>query len=552
MRFSAKRRSGRLGTPVNGLGRLHIRLALISVMLFMMIAGFGIFNLDLFSRYNALSGDIRGRWLPDTKVLGDINNTTSDFRTAEGDTLLASTDAERAAARKAIDLLGLSVAEAQRAYQRIPHREVEARIYAEFCRRWDNYRRIVVQVTALAFAGDQKAATALYRQASRRAYDDASNVLGALTAVSAEQADQASARAARAYREGRVSIIAAILLAGTMLGAALFYIRNWISRPMTRLAHTMRLLAANRTDLDIEGTGRGDEIGDMSRAVQVFRSNAIELIQSQRGLAQQAEMLEQKLAYEKELTRLQRNFVVMISHEFRTPLTAIDAHAQRLRNMKDRIQPADIEDRARRIRSAVQRITGLLDNLLSTSCLMDGKAELFFHPAAIDLIPVLRDVCAFHRETSPAALITEDFGHKPLPVHGDQKLLSQMFSNLLSNAIKYSANEPLVEVMARQDAGALVIAVRDNGLGIPEQDLGIVFDRYYRGSNVSGIVGTGIGLYLAKLVVDMHGGDITVSSKEGQGSCFTIRLPTEPGLDRGEPQGTSFGTFMMPQERLLR
>ncbi len=472
-----------------------------------------------------MSQDIRGRWLPNTRVLGDLNNATSDFRTAEGETLLASSAAERAALRQTIDQLGLAVARAQSEYQQIPHRLAEARLYAAFARRWDTYRHVVAKVMDLEFSGDQKAAAILYRTASRRAYDIASDTLGALTAVNVEQADEANARAARAYRAGRVSIIAAVLLAGTMLGAALFYIRNWISLPMTRLAHTMRLLAGNTTNLEIAGTDRDDEIGDMSRAVQVFRSNAIELIQSQHGLAQQAEMLEQKLAYEKELTRLQRNFVSMISHEFRTPLTAIDAHAQRLNNMREHIQPTDIADRARRIRSAVQRITSLMDNLLNTSRLIDGEAELFFHPTEFDLGALLHDVCALQRETSPNARINEDFGTNQQKIYGDPKLLFQTFSNLLSNAIKYSPADVVVDVTARRDAQAMVIAFRDRGIGIPQQDLGLLFKRYYRGANVSGIVGTGIGLYLAKTVVEMHGGDITVASGEGIGSCFTVRLP---------------------------
>jgi len=509
------------------MGSLQFRLALISVLLFAMVAGFGIFTLDLFSRYNELSQDIRGRWLPNTRVLGDLNNTTSDFRTAEGETLLASDSAERMALRQTIDSLDRAVAGAQREYQQIPHKLAEARLYAAFARRWEAYRRIVAQIMDLEQAGDVKAATILYRNASRRAYDVASDALGALTAVNVEQADEASARAARAYRAGRVSIVAAVLLAGTMLGAALFYIRNWISLPMTRLAHTMRLLAGNTTNLEIAGTERGDEIGDMSRAVQVFRSNAIELIQSQHGLAQQAEMLEQKLAYEKELTRLQRNFVSMISHEFRTPLTAIDAHAQRLRNMKAHIQPPDIADRAQRIRSAVQRITSLMDNLLNTSRLMDGEAELFFHPTRFDLAALLHDVCALQRETSANARINEDIDTNPIELYGDPKLLFQTFSNLLSNAIKYSPSDVVVDVSARRETHAVVIVFQDSGMGIPQSDMGHLFNRYYRGANVSGIVGTGIGLYLAKTVVDMHGGDISVVSEEGRGSCFTVRLPVD-------------------------
>jgi signal transduction histidine kinase len=120
-----------------------------------------------------------------------------------------------------------------------------------------------------------------------------------------------------------------------------------------------------------------------------------------------------------------------------------------------------------------------------------------------------------------------------MPFHGDQKLLFQTFSNLLSNAIKYSAEDIFVQVTARQDEDATVISFRDQGLGIPQKDLGILFDRYYRGSNVSGIVGTGIGLYLAKTVVDMHGGDISVISQEGHGSCFTISLPLGAWVQHG-------------------
>jgi signal transduction histidine kinase len=507
------------------LGTLQARLGFISVMLFVMIAGFGAFTLHLFSEYNELSNDVRGRWLPNTRVLGDLNNTTSDFRTAEGDILLASGAAERTAQEAAISALGQSVAHAQKEYEQIPHTAPQNLIYASFARRWSVYRHMAGQVAQLAASGNPAPAIALYRTQSRSAYNAASDALGALTTFNVEQAQAASARVARAYREGRLLILVAVLLAGTLLGGALAYIRNWISRPMTKLAHSMRLLAANTTDLDIDGIDRSDEIGEMSRAVVVFRANAIELIQSQHGLAQQAAMLEQKLACEMDLACQQRNFISMISHEFRTPLTAIDAHAQRLNTMRDHIRPDDIADRARRIRSAVQRMTGLMDNLLSSSSLMDGNPELFYHPAAFDLAALLHDVCAFHRETAPRAHIGEAFGSTSLPYYGDQKLLFQTFGNLLSNAIKYSPDDVFVAVEAYQDGENVVVTVRDRGLGIPAQDLGGLFHRYYRGGNASGIVGTGIGLYLAKTVVTLHGGDITVQSDEGRGACFTVKLP---------------------------
>src|SRR5262249_17185403 len=162
------------------------------------------------------------------------------------------------------------------------------------------------------------------------------------------------------------------------------YIASRISSPLLDLADRMRRLAANDTDIEISGTERGDEIGEIARAAVVFRDNAIELMVGRRGLAQQASMLEEKLDAERRLTVLQRNFVSMASHEFRTPLTIIDGHAQRLIKITGRLQGNDIIDRAGKIRAAVLRLTHLIDNLLNAARLVDGVG-LYFHPGEIDL-----------------------------------------------------------------------------------------------------------------------------------------------------------------------
>jgi signal transduction histidine kinase len=96
---------------------------------------------------------------------------------------------------------------------------------------------------------------------------------------------------------------------------------------------------------------------------------------------------------------------------------------------------------------------------------------------------------------------------------------------LLSNAVKYSPNGDAIDVEAVIVLGEIVVVIADHGIGIPDADLRHLFERYYRGSNVSGIVGTGVGLYLVKMAVDMHGGRINVESKEGEGTRFILRLP---------------------------
>jgi two-component system OmpR family sensor kinase len=124
----------------------------------------------------------------------------------------------------------------------------------------------------------------------------------------------------------------------------------------------------------------------------------------------------------------------------------------------------------------------------------------------MDLAALLREVCQLHREMVPGAQIVERFDAAPMPMVGDAKLLFQVFSNLLSNAVKYSPSGGTIEVDAGVVATRPSVAVADRGIGIPAGDLDRLFERYHRGSNVSGIVGTGVGLYLVKMAVDLHGG----------------------------------------------
>jgi two-component system OmpR family sensor kinase len=371
--------------------------------------------------------------------------------------------------------------------------------------------------------------------ASRTSYAAASDALGRLTESNVASAQAANVRAQTAFEQARWLIGVAMLFAGVLGAGALLYVRHAISRPLLNLAGRMHRLADNDTDIDIPGTQRRDEIGEMARAVVVFRNNAIELMLSQQGLAQQASMLEERLAHEQRLTQLQRNFVSMASHEFRTPLTIIDGHAQRMIKTNDRLSPEEIAERAGKVRGAVLRMTSLMDNLLNSSRLFDGGAGLYYHPVEIDMAALLHDVCQLHREIAPRSQISESFREQPLRVIGDAKLLFQVFSNLLSNAIKYSPGGGLIKIGAWTESGQVVVVVEDRGIGVPEKDRERLFTRYGRGSNVSGIVGTGVGLYLVKMVIDLHRGEVAVESREGEGSRFIVRLPSNPAAKTASP-----------------
>jgi len=151
--------------------------------------------------------------------------------------------------------------------------------------------------------------------------------------------------------------------------------------------------------------------------------------------------------------------------------------------------------------------------------------ELHYHPTQIDLKALVRETCHLQRELSPEAHIQETAEARPLIVYGDSSLLSQLFSNLLSNAVKYSPDGGLIRVTASQDGEWIAVVIEDHGIGIPQSDLERVFERYYRGSNTSGVVGSGVGLSLVSAIVDLHKGMISLDSREGEGSRFALRLP---------------------------
>lgn len=515
---------------------IRFHLAAVFLLFFALVAALGMFSIWRLSNFDTLSAEVAQTWLPTTRALGDLNNYTSDFRAIEGGNLLSAGPAETTATELEMANLDREIAEAERNFERIRHDAAENDLYAQFKQRWTEYRAIVNQMLELS-RNDRKAdAVAIYRGSSRRAYNAASDTLGLLTDRAVADAQAASDRLGAAYRQAVWLIVLVMLVAGALVVGALIHISRSISRPLRRLAERMRRLAASDTDVNIAGTERRDEIGEMAQATVIFRNNAVELLHSQRTLARQAALLEEQLAQEQRVALLQRNFVTMASHEFRTPLTVIDGHARRLDKTKDSVAPAEIGERAGKIRSAVLRMTHLIDNLLNSSRLIDGGASLYFEPAEIELAALLREVCHLHRDMVPAAQIVERFADAALPIKGDAKLLFQAFSNVLSNAVKYSTDGGAIEVAADRIGAEAVVTISDHGIGIPAGDLDRLFERYHRGSNVSGIVGTGVGLHLVKMVVDRHGGSVTVESREGEGSRFTIHLPIADASGGGEAQ----------------
>ncbi len=238
------------------------------------------------------------------------------------------------------------------------------------------------------------------------------------------------------------------------------------------------------------------------------------------------------LEKEKELNDLRSRFITMASHEFRTPLSIINSSAGIMSTYHERLSEEKKQQHLQRIQDSVQHMTALLDDVLMMS---RAEAEkIAFNPQPLNLIAFCQDlVTELQLNSHEHAIIfnlqntVHDSSHEPrsLIVELDPKLLRQIFINLLSNAIKYSPKGGNIAFNLKINENHLIFEVKDQGIGIPTDDLTQLFTAFHRATNTGNIQGTGLGLAIVKRCVDLHQGIIDVESNLGQGTVFTVTLP---------------------------
>jgi PAS domain S-box-containing protein len=240
-------------------------------------------------------------------------------------------------------------------------------------------------------------------------------------------------------------------------------------------------------------------------------------------LEERSRNLTDALEREQKASALQRQFVAMASHEFRTPLAIIDAAAQRLVRRRGQVEPDFVAEKSQQIREAVSRMVELMESILSFGKLESGMVGIKAEECYIR--DLLSACCERQQELSKDHHVSLDLANLPQTIVADRSALEQIFGNLLSNAVKYSSGSAEIEVRGRSDGSKVEVSVRDHGIGIDQDDLPKMFQRFFRARTSTGIAGTGIGLNLVKSYVELHGGKITVESVKGEGSTFFVSLP---------------------------
>lgn len=219
----------------------------------------------------------------------------------------------------------------------------------------------------------------------------------------------------------------------------------------------------------------------------------------------------------KRLEQAQEDFLAMASHDLRSPVTVLRGRAQLMRRRKS-YDEAAIEV----ILEQAQRIDRLVSDLQSVVQLEASEFKL--HRGAVDLAKLAREAVARVTAQGKARIALEA---PPEPIVGDwdRDRLAQVFDNLLGNAVKYTPPDTGISIRIGAADGEATFTVADRGPGIPGEALPRLFDRFYRADQSGRSSGMGLGLYIARMLVEAHGGRIAVESREGEGSAFTVTLP---------------------------
>lgn len=232
------------------------------------------------------------------------------------------------------------------------------------------------------------------------------------------------------------------------------------------------------------------------------------------------------LKREKELNAIKTSFMQMVSHEFKTPLSGILTSAMLIEKYSNSEQQDKRLKHLDSIKRKVQHLDALLNDFLAVERLGSGRDNYRFSQFMLnDLMEEVAEEIEQHITDDQTLL--KEFPDESILMYQDRVVLNLILSNVLNNAVKYSGDNGTMVLRAERlsEQGLIKIQVSDNGMGIPREEQQYIFSRYFRASNAKNIQGTGIGLNMSKKHLQNLGGHIFFTSREGEGSVFTIMLP---------------------------
>jgi len=227
-----------------------------------------------------------------------------------------------------------------------------------------------------------------------------------------------------------------------------------------------------------------------------------------------------------QLDRQKDEFIALAAHELKSPITVINGYSQMVMKAAGNLSDRSLAGRLGTIEEQAQRLSRMVDDLLDVSRMQGGALTLQRRP--FDLRDAVRDVVRNAEQGAPNFAFETNLPPSTVTVNADRARIEQVLSNLLQNAVKYSGKSRRVEVVLQTEGDAAITSLCDHGVGIPAAQQSLIFDRFFRASNVRDTQsGFGLGLFIAHSIVTGHAGRIWLDSAEGRGSTFCFALPLD-------------------------
>lgn len=327
-----------------------------------------------------------------------------------------------------------------------------------------------------------------------------------------------------AKRDMRNSFYWAFLLDTGMLAITLTFawiLSSVLTSPLYRLREAANHIAKGDFSVRVPVRSK-DEIGQLAHSVNDMANCLEDLTQNmQHRIDSATRELTMANIRLQELNKIKSDFVAMVSHEFRSPLTTIVGYAQTLLRLK--LPETDRKEFLGIIEQEGNRLARLVEEYLDISRMESGDVRLYITPFQLDHL-IQETVSQLPPNQKHMVTVS---AKKPIKVSADRERIKRVLKNLIDNAIKYGGPKPEITVELLESLAGPVVSISDNGPGIPEDVKASIFDPFYRGPTAvdSKIAGSGLGLAIAKTIVEAHMGEIWCDSWPGKGSRFSFVLP---------------------------